>query len=178
MFNFKELPTTSQGVNPIGEGFRGLVISKIEHVITTSKNEAIKLTINPYDDNNKLLTKFNMLHTIALLDPNKEPLQFGQYALQRLLVVTNTVPEGDFDIPYLVKVLKNKTFGAPLISKEFNGKDQLQLDYPEKWTPWEVPAQTVNPTVVASPSPAPVQKPQTVPVTPIVTITEDKDVSF
>lgn len=129
--NFNDLPDS---VKPkVSPGIHPLRIKEVTK--TTSENSGshmLVLKLEVMDSDDAVITDY-----CALYNDAKEPIQFGQVKLKRLMTATDTIPEGDFSMKLIAQLLEGKTFKAELVEEEYNNKTQIKVGYPETFQPLE-----------------------------------------
>ena len=126
-FNFQSLPKDMDS-NLVKPGMNHMIIkSAKKEVATTGSMMLVVENIVSGHDKVKITDRY------VLFDAEGEPVNFGQYKLRKLLEATDTIPEGDFTIEVVARMLVNKQYRAELIEEEYNGKVYLNVGSVDKF---------------------------------------------
>jgi|AntRauTorcE11897_2_1112592.scaffolds.fasta_scaffold01554_11 hypothetical protein len=128
--NFNKLPKEAPSSN-IEPGLNNLTITEARVEVSKKKGSKMLVVTNMVNGNEK----FTIDDYYAVYDKDGNDISFGQYKLGRLLEVTNTIPEGNFELNILPLMLKGKQYIANLINEEYNGKDYLKVGKPDDYAP-------------------------------------------
>ncbi len=143
-FNFQTLPKESDS-NLVKAGRNHMIIKTATKQIS-SKNSVMLVIENTVKGHEKI----TVTDRYTLFDVKGEPVVFGQYKLRKLLEATDTIPEGDFTIEVIARMLIGKEYTAELVEEEYNEKTYLNVGGPDKFesivqqTATIVPATEVN----------------------------------
>jgi hypothetical protein len=126
-FNFQSLPKEMDS-NLVKPGMNRLIIKAAKKEVATTGSMMLVV-----DNIVKGHDKVKITDRYVLFDSEGEPVTFGQYKLRRLLEATDTIPEGDFTIEVIARMLANKEYMAELIEEEYNGKIYLNVGSVDKF---------------------------------------------
>lgn len=131
--NFNSMPDKSS--NGTEAGMSDLIIMNAVSKLSKAKKQMLVITVAPIANQKFTIDDY---YTLFGTKEDGYPVEeFGQYKLRTLQEVTNTIPEGDYTLALIARMLKGKKFRAELIIEPYNGKDYLKVGFPESFEPYE-----------------------------------------
>lgn len=126
--NFNSMPEKSSG-NNVEAGMNDLIITKAVKALSKAKKQMLVITVGVIEHEKFTIDDY---YTLFGTEAEGFPVEeFGQFKLRTLQEVTHTIPEGDFSIDLIAKMLVGKKFRAELIIEPYQGKDYLKVGFPE-----------------------------------------------
>lgn len=151
--NFNAMPEKSSG-NNVEAGMNDLIIVKAVKSLSKAKKLMLVVTVGVIGHEKFTIDDY---YTLFGTEAEGFPVEeFGQFKLRTLQEVTHTVPEGDFSIDLIAKMLLKKKFRAELIIEPYQGKDYLKVGFPETFEEYveETAAPDPEPTKDENPAEA------------------------
>lgn len=153
-FNFKELPKEVSGDGFAKPGIHEVKIKSITEQISSTGSRML-VVINNIKGHEKL----DITDRYTYEDAIGNKISFGEFKLRRLMEATNTIPEGNFTIPVLIRMLTGKSYIAEIIEEEYNGKTYLNIGSPDNFKMTEEVLDTLEPTPTPATEPTPIPTP-------------------
>jgi hypothetical protein len=130
--NFQSLPSEMPS-NLVEAGMHRLKIKDAKIEISSNKGSTMLVVENTVVGHSLTVTD-----RYSVFDADGNPIQFGQYKLRKLLEVINVIPEDDFTLNILPRMIKNKEYIAELVEETYNDKTYLNVGYPDTFAPVDV----------------------------------------
>ena len=125
--NFGDLPKENKG--NIQPGRHTMVVKKATKELSAKGKPMLVLQVAPKNAQNLVI-----YDRFTLFDQNYEPESFGQYKLKNFLEAVDYIPQGDFTIEALTKILPDLEFSVMLEHEQAqNGKTYLTINDVESY---------------------------------------------
>ena len=119
--NFDMLPTTG-GFQLPAEGWHLATIAECKLGKTNDGREKLELTYNLSSGSQ---VRFD---NIVTKTADGQDLNFGLFKLRELLIATNTIPQGNFELNIVPMLINGKQLEIKVKHKEVNGKTYCEID--------------------------------------------------
>ena len=139
-FNFQKLPEKAPS-NNLEAGYTNLTIKDVEVKVAESSGNTMLVVKNNADGHSNL----DLLDHYSMETPKGEPVMYGEYKLRKLMIATNTIPDGDFTLPIIARMLKGKRYRAELVEQESGEKTYINIGKPETFSPTEEDMENLSP---------------------------------
>lgn len=131
--NFDMLPTTG-GFQLPEEGWHLATIAECKLGKTNDGRDKLELTYNLSSGSQ---VRFD---NIVTKTADGQDLNFGLFKLRELLIATNTIPQGNFELNIVPMLINGKQLEIKVKHKEVNGKTYCEIDGAGYRTPQPVQA--------------------------------------
>lgn len=143
--NFDMLPTTG-GFQLPEEGWHLATIAECKLGKTNDGRDKLELTYNLSSGSQ---VRFD---NIVTKTADGQDLNFGLFKLRELLIATNTIPQGNFELNIVPMLINGKQLEIKVKHKEVNGKTYCEIDGAGYRAPQPMTAPMATGVVQAAPA--------------------------